>query len=160
MTLQPIEIIGGGLAGLSLGLALRRHDVPVTLHEAGEYPRHRVCGEFIAGLADSTIERLGLGPELRGALQHADVAWSIGGRTPRIQRLPAPALALSRHALDARLAQRFVANGGKLHVQSRFIDPANRVSRTSWWKQGSLKGGCKQEHITWRKYNDYRATTA
>ena len=28
----PIEIIGGGLAGLSLGLALRRAGVPFSLH--------------------------------------------------------------------------------------------------------------------------------
>ena len=49
-SLQPIEIVGGGLAGLSLGLALRQQDIPVTLFEAGSYPRHRVCGEFITGL--------------------------------------------------------------------------------------------------------------
>ena len=60
MTSRLIEIIGGGLAGLSLGIALRRAGVPVALHEAGAYPRHRVCGEFIAGLEGSTIERLGL----------------------------------------------------------------------------------------------------
>jgi menaquinone-9 beta-reductase len=129
MTERPIEIIGGGLAGLSLGIALRREGVPVTLHEAGDYPRHRVCGEFIAGLAGSTIERLGLAPELRDALHHEDVAWSIGGEPARIQRLPAPALALSRHALDARLARRFVAAGGVLHTQSRITDHANQPGR-------------------------------
>lgn len=129
MTPRSIEIIGGGLAGLSLGIALRREGVPVTLHEAGDYPRHRVCGEFIAGLAPSTIERLGLAPELGGALQHEEVAWSIGGRPARIQRLPAPALALSRHALDARLARRFEAAGGVLHTQSRITDHVNRPGR-------------------------------
>ena len=59
---RGVEIVGGGLAGLSLGLALRRAGVPVTLHEAGEYPRHRVCGEFIAGLDERTRARLGLDP--------------------------------------------------------------------------------------------------
>ena len=58
MNPQPsIEIVGGGLAGLSLGVALRREGVPVTLFEAGDYPRHRVCGEFIAGLAETTANR-------------------------------------------------------------------------------------------------------
>ena len=127
--LQPIEIIGGGLAGLSLGLALRREKVPVTLHEAGDYPRHRVCGEFITGLAASTIARLGLGPSLRDALRHEEVAWSIGDGPPRVQRLPAPALGISRHVLDARLAREFVARGGELHLRSRIVERANRPGR-------------------------------
>src|SRR5258706_16260541 len=107
MRSRPIEIIGGGLAGLSLGVALRKEGIHVTLHEAGDYPRHRVCGEFITGLTTSTIERLGLSPQLRDALQHHEVAWSVGGQPPQIQRLPSPALGLSRHTLDARLAERF-----------------------------------------------------
>lgn len=123
--LRPIEIIGGGLAGLSLGLALRRAGVPVTLFEAGGYPRHRVCGEFITGLSDGTITRLGLGPFLADALLHREVAWFLGGRLTRRQRLPAPARALSRHRLDARLAQALVGSGGALRTHTRVArDPA------------------------------------
>lgn len=118
----PIEIIGGGLAGLALGLGLRRAGVPVTLHEAGDYPRHRVCGEFITGLAPSTIARLGLGEALRGALRHEEVAWSIDETILRIQRLPSPALGLSRHTLDARLARAFADAGGSLHTRSRVTE--------------------------------------
>src|SRR3954469_12996095 len=81
---HPVEIIGGGLAGLSLGLALRRQGVPVVLHEAGDYPRHRVCGEFITGLADATIDRLGLRPALADALRHHEVAWTIGNESTQI----------------------------------------------------------------------------
>lgn len=119
---RPIEIIGGGLAGLSLGLALRRAGVPVTLHEAGRYPRHRVCGEFITGLATTTIARLGLEPFLRDALAHREVAWFAGGELRHLQRLPSPALGISRHVLDARLAAAFVAAGGRLHTNSRVVE--------------------------------------
>jgi 2-polyprenyl-6-methoxyphenol hydroxylase-like FAD-dependent oxidoreductase len=35
---QPVEIIGGGLAGLALGLALQRRGVPVMVFEAHDYP--------------------------------------------------------------------------------------------------------------------------
>ena len=129
MRVRPIEIIGGGLAGLSLGVALRREDVPVTLHEAGDYPRHRVCGEFITGLAASTIDRLGLARALGDALHHAEVAWSIGEAAPHIQRLPSPALGLSRFELDARLAREFTALGGELHIRSRVTDLADRPGR-------------------------------
>ena len=108
---RPIEIIGGGLAGLSLGLSLRRSGVPVTILEAGRYPRHRVCGEFITGLAPKTTARLELAPFLADALSHREVAWFLDGGTKpaRVQRLPSPALGLGRYALDARLAAAFVA---------------------------------------------------
>ena len=129
MTARRIEIIGGGLSGLSLGIALRRAGIPVTLHEAGDYPRHRVCGEFIAGLGSRTIERLGIRNELGGALEHTEVAWSIAEAAPQIQRLPRPALALSRHALDARLAHAFVATGGELLTGSRVVDGGNVPGR-------------------------------
>lgn len=88
--MRPIEIIGGGLAGLSLGLALRRQGVPVTLRESGSYPRHRVCGEFITGLADTTADRLGLGPSLGDALQHRAVAWFHEGQEAHRQPFPFP----------------------------------------------------------------------
>ena len=129
MTVRKIEIIGGGLSGLSLGIALRRAGIPVVLHEAGEYPRHRVCGEFIAGLQTQTLDALAVTDALSGALSHTEVAWSIGERPLQIQRLPSPALALSRHTLDARLAQSFTASGGELHTGSRIMDHAGIAGR-------------------------------
>ena len=46
--MKTVHIVGGGLAGLTLGLRLRQLDVPVELYEAGSYPRHRVCGNTSA----------------------------------------------------------------------------------------------------------------
>lgn len=129
MSSRPIEIIGGGLAGLSLGLALRQRGAPVTLSEAGEYPRHRVCGEFIAGLSDATVTRLGLGPFLHDALLHHELAWFHAGKLVRRQRLPSPARALSRHRLDARLAGAFVEAGGQLHLRSRVSGEKTKPGR-------------------------------
>lgn len=126
---RPIEIIGGGLAGLSLALALRRENIPVTLHEAHDYPRHRVCGEFIAGLSAQTIARLGLASALADAIPHHEVAWFMGEKLARVQRLPTPALGLSRHTLDARLAREFLALGGDLRTRSRFASTANLPGR-------------------------------
>lgn len=131
--LRAIEIVGGGLAGLSLGLALRRAGISVTIFEAGNYPRHRVCGEFIAGLSPTTIARLGLAPFFADALRHREVAWFIGSGDQavpaRIQYLPSPALGLSRHALDARLARAFVDAGGTLHTNTRLNDPTAAAGR-------------------------------
>ena len=126
--MRPIEIIGGGLAGLSLGLALRRAGAPVSVFEAGAYPRHRVCGEFITGLAASTIARLGLEPPLRDALLHHDVAWFIDGQPVRRQRLPVAVAEVlvrqrqlgRRHLrLAERLRHPLVESGGQLQANTR-----------------------------------------
>ena len=122
---QPVEIVGGGLAGLSLGLALARLRVPVTVWETHAYPRHRVCGEFITGLDRGTVARLGLAPLLAGALRHRTVVWHERGRPIHIQRLPRPALGLSRYALDARLAEALAAAGGELRTHCQVpLEPA------------------------------------
>jgi len=134
--LQPVRIVGGGLAGLSLGIALGRAGVPVELFEAGDYPRHRVCGEFITGLEDSTIEALGIGPALAGARGHRRVSWYRRDRLVARQELPAPARAISRHLLDSRLADMLVAGGGRLHTGYRQVPPPNA---SGWVNAGGRK---------------------
>jgi len=139
---RSIEIVGGGLAGLSLGLALRRAGVTVTIFEAGRYPRHRVCGEFITGLDESTIARLGLAPILQDALPNRKLAWFIGGKFSRHQHLPSPALGLSRYALDARIAAAFIAAGGDLRVDTRIAVPTSSPGRV-------LAHGRRRGRSTW-----------
>lgn len=117
--MRTVTIQGGGLAGLSLGIGLARRGVPTRLFEAGHYPRHRVCGEFIAGLDTATIEALTLDDVLRDALRLSTLAWVRGGRVIGRQTLARPAYAVSRHRLDARLAEGFVAAGGQLHSGTR-----------------------------------------
>jgi flavin-dependent dehydrogenase len=116
---RHIEIVGGGLAGLAAGLALRRAGVPVTVYEARGYPRHRVCGEFISGLDGATSESLGLGEFLADALPHRGVTYHVHGRPLRPLELPRVAWGISRRTLDARVARAFVGAGGDLRTQTR-----------------------------------------
>jgi flavin-dependent dehydrogenase len=122
-TIKPIAIIGGGLAGLSLGIALRKAGVPTRLYEAGDYPRHRVCGEFITGLDDVTIARLEIGAAFTGAGRHRSVTWFWREQAVGRNALVSPARALSRYYLDTRLAELFVAAGGELLTNTRYNPP-------------------------------------
>ena len=100
---KVITIVGGGLAGLSMGAALARKGLKVRLFEAGRYPRHRVCGEFICGVSAGTLEGLGVGGCMRGAERLEGMVWYAGGRKLLQMRLPCVAAGLSRWMLDARL---------------------------------------------------------
>lgn len=120
-SLRPITIIGGGLAGLTLGIGLRQHSVPVVVFEADHYPRHRVCGEFINGRGQETLRRLGLLELLckAGAIPARTVAFFSVHKAFMTKVLPQPALCLSRFVLDALLAEKFCELGGALRCGSR-----------------------------------------
>ena len=137
--MKPVSIVGGGLAGLALGHALLGRGVPVRIDEAGGYPRHRVCGEFLSGLDDATIAALELAPLLSDAPRHQTVAWFCREQLGRTDRLPRPAFGISRHALDARLARRFRERGGTLQTGLRV--PAGSPVAGRVWAAGRRRAG-------------------
>lgn len=109
---RKITITGGGLSGLALASALRIQGIPVTVIEAGRYPRHRVCGEFISGVTVVTLEALGIAPLFDDALRHRTLAWFEGGRLLHNDQLTEPALGISRYQLDERLRDHVESLGG------------------------------------------------
>ena len=144
---HPITISGGGLAGLSLAIGLRRHGVPVSLHEAGTYPRHRVCGEFISGVSPATLQAIGIEDCLADAHRHHHFSWFAGDRILRSGKLKEPALAISRYRLDRRLCERALELGAKIETSSRltiqphqagFVRASGRVPAQGKWL--GLKG--------------------
>lgn len=114
---RPIAIAGGGLAGLSLGIALRERGIPVTLHESSEYPRHRVCGEFLSGVSDEVLESLGISFALGDAVPLRSSRWH-DAEGP-LRDMEVQGRGISRHRLDDRLQNRFRELGGTLLTGSR-----------------------------------------
>lgn len=117
--MKEVVIAGGGLAGLGLAHALRNRGVPVSLHEAARYPRHRVCGEFISGVSAATLAELGIEDAFADAARHRSGTWHRMGRQMLAFELPEPALAVSRHRLDLRLKEEFERIGGRVFEGSR-----------------------------------------
>ena len=126
---KEITIVGGGLAGLSLAVALRKRGVPVTVLEAGHYPRHRVCGEFISGVSGETLEALGIRDLFDDVRLHRSLCWNEEGRVMHRDTLPEPALGVSRFVLDERLRQRVDELGGTVntHVRGKPVPADGRV---------------------------------
>ena len=114
---RRIKIAGGGLAGLSLGIALLKRGVEVELHEALAYPRHRVCGEFISGVTDGTLEKLGISAALDGAERLATASWNDGEGL--VSEMEVHGLGISRWDLDEKLRREFENLGGVLCTGSR-----------------------------------------
>jgi menaquinone-9 beta-reductase len=116
---RTITIAGGGLAGLSLGIALLRRKVPVRVIEAASYPRHRVCGEFISGITFDELESLGVASFFKSAARHHSTEWFDGGKPLFRENLPSEAFGISRYFLDEALARHFESLGGELQLNCR-----------------------------------------
>lgn len=124
--MRPVQIAGAGLAGLSLGIALRKRGVEVEICEASRFPRHRVCGEFLSGVSEETLQNLGVAESLVDAESLSSTSWyDPKGRILEAE-LPMPARGISRCRLDERLAQVFRELGGVLKEQERL--PASVLS--------------------------------
>jgi flavin-dependent dehydrogenase len=130
--MKMVTIIGGGLAGLSLGIALRRNDVPVTINEAGTYPRHRVCGEFITGINEAALTELGIQDAMAEALSLRSLSWYSGDELVLRKTLPRKAWGISRWHLDKALADLFEGLGGKLQTGRRIVRDKTEAEGTAW----------------------------
>lgn len=118
----------------------------MTLFEAGDYPRHRVCGEFISGMGDDTRRRLGMDAFIADAVPHRQVTYHLGERPLKPFQMPATAWGISRYALDTRMARAFSAAGGDLRVGTRVDDeqaPEGRVFTTGRSRRGRFWVGLK-----------------
>ena len=149
--MQCVRIIGGGVAGLTLGLELRARGIPTTLIEAGHYPRHRVCGEYISGAGVEVLRRLGLYEFFlqEGGREARTVRFLANGRPARSWDSRTPALAISRFQMDHLLAERFQEAGGELVTGKRFGGnyaeegvvraTGRRVHRNEGWRWIGIK---------------------
>jgi flavin-dependent dehydrogenase len=117
--MKPITIIGGGLAGLTLGILLRRENIAAAVIEAGRYPRHRVCGEFLSGRGREILRELELEERIPRAMEGASCSFHLQDREPIRFQMAEAALCVSRFDLDHFLAEEFQRGGGILKTGER-----------------------------------------
>jgi len=99
-----VVIVGGGPAGSATALALARAGIDVTIVERAEFPRRKVCGEYLNSGAVAALDDLGLGEAVRAIAQPLRGIRLVPPHAASLE-LPFPrtALACARADLDALL---------------------------------------------------------
>lgn len=116
-------IIGGGVTGLSAAIRLSEAAADVILLEAGDYPSHKICGEFLSPEALPLLERWEIAP----AAEVTALKLILPKREWEAA-LPQAAATLTRYQLDEALAQRARGNGVQIKTCAKVerIDPPKR----------------------------------
>lgn len=107
---EPVAVLGGGLAGASAALRLARAGIAAHLFERQAAAHHKVCGEFLSVEAQRDLRDMAFEPLRLGAVP-IDRVRIVNGRKSVESRLPFTALGISREVLDEALLDAAAAAG-------------------------------------------------
>jgi flavin-dependent dehydrogenase len=111
---KEVLIIGGGLAGLTAAIHLSKIGFQVTVVEKNEFPKHKVCGEYISNEVLPYLNWLNLDiSDLHPTnITHLEFS-TASGKTIK-KSLPLGGFGISRYTLDEHLYKKAIANGCKI----------------------------------------------
>ncbi|MFK8059894.1 MAG: NAD(P)/FAD-dependent oxidoreductase [Polaribacter sp.] len=105
-----IIIIGGGLAGLCNAIHLSKFGKKVLLIEKNEYPKHKVCGEYISNEVLPYLAFLDINPFDFGAVKIDNFQLSTTKNKVISAKLPLGGFGISRYQLDFILSEKAKEN--------------------------------------------------
>ena len=108
---SQVCIIGGGIAGLTSAIHLAKHKIKVILLEKHNYPKHKVCGEYISNEVLPYFKYLGIDVFEHKAINISTLRLSHQNGNYIEQQLPLGGFGISRYAIDSLLAQKANLNG-------------------------------------------------
>lgn len=112
MKINPdVVIIGGGLAGLTSAIHLSQKGLQVTLIEKSDYPRHKVCGEYISNEILPYLFWLGADVSQLNPTTITEFEFTTQNGKSVETKLPLGGFGISRFALDYFLYQKALENG-------------------------------------------------
>lgn len=144
-----VAIAGAGLAGGSLALRLARAGLRVALVDAGEFPRDKVCGEFLSPECWDAFDDLDLSGAIEGLGYHPIRRVRIS--TPRGREVVAdvvgpdgrPGIGLSRYALDDLLLRRARDAGADVVEGARVLGPSLVDGRVAGLRARATSGAVR-----------------
>ncbi|MGV9003749.1 NAD(P)/FAD-dependent oxidoreductase [Flavobacterium sp.] len=108
---SDIVIIGAGLAGLMAAIHLSKDGFTVTIIEKNDFPKHKVCGEYISNEVLPYVDYLQLDFKDLDINPITQLEFSLGNGTSFNAELPLGGFGVSRYALDFYLYQKAKALG-------------------------------------------------
>lgn len=113
-TNADVVIIGGGLAGLTCGIHLSKMKLRVVLIEKNEFPKHKVCGEYVSNEIKPYLDWLDLEIQDLNPATITQLEFSIPNKKRIRCTLPLGGFGLSRYTLDYHLYKKAIENGCKI----------------------------------------------
>lgn len=111
---KEVLIVGGGLAGLIAAIHLSKIGIHVVLIEKNEFPKHKVCGEYISNEVLNYLSWLGINIEELKPTHITKLQFSNFNGKIIHAKLPLGGFGISRYALDHFLYKKAVANECKI----------------------------------------------
>jgi len=116
-------VIGGGPAGTAAAITAARRGANVLMLEAGAFPRHKVCGEFVSPEALATLRTLlspaGFAALTQDAPRIRDIRLLRNGLPEATIPFPEAAQSIPRYDLDAALWNAALDAGVTCHDRMR-----------------------------------------
>ena len=109
-TNPDVLIIGGGLAGLTSAIHLSQKGLKVILIEKSDYPRHKVCGEYISNEILPYLLWLGVDVSKLNPTNITQFEFTTNTGKAAMAKLPLGGFGISRYALDHFLYQKALEN--------------------------------------------------
>ena len=111
ITTKAVSIVGGGLAGLTAAIHLSKIGIKVIVIEKNEYPKHKVCGEYISNEVLPYLNWLSLDISELNPTHITKLDFSTPNGKLINCSLPLGGFGVSRFALDAFLYKKAIENG-------------------------------------------------
>ncbi|SFR47335.1 Dehydrogenase (flavoprotein) [Robiginitalea myxolifaciens] len=120
-----VAVIGGGLAGLTAAIALGKAGITTLVIERHEYPRHKVCGEYLSGEVVPLLKALGVPLQDAQTIKRFNLVGLFGKEAHC--NLPLEGIGISRYALDFRMMEVARQNGVEiLHTKATALLPEDK----------------------------------
>jgi flavin-dependent dehydrogenase len=98
-----IAILGGGLAGLTAAIHLKKEGFRIIVIEKNSYPKHKVCGEYISNEVWNYLNEIGVNLDNLNPARIETLHFSLQSGKEIEMKLPLGGFGISRYTLDFHL---------------------------------------------------------